>query len=221
MKKFVRIICIISLILTLPVIYTCSCKQDRLQSAVSQIRSDIFKGSGKTYSVEVYSEEKEFPFVNDCFVGEKKTCLVVKIKDCFENNLTINLSYDNKTYSAPLSYVSVSNSLSATVLVSKFPNGSLDVTVSSEKGDDSFTAYSVKKNDAISPLTALKCVKNNEKDFISSLYKDGSYKCEVYIRLLSEGEYNFYYVGFAQGDNKITAFLLDGQSGEIIAGKTT
>ncbi len=221
MKKFIRIICIIGLISTALFVCSCSCKQDQLQSAVSQTRSDIFKGNGKTYSVEVYSEEKEFPFVNDCFVGEKKTCLVVKIKDCFEKNLTATLSYSGKTYSAPLSYVSVSNSLTATVLVSKLPTTSIEVTVSSENGDDSFTVYSVKKSDTISPLTALKCVKNSEKDFISSLYKDGSYKCEIYIRLLSEGEYNFYYVGFAQGDNKIMAFLLDGQSGEIIAGKTT
>lgn len=221
MKKILRLICVTGLILVLPFIHSCSCKKDRLQSAVSQIRSDIFKGSGKKYSVEIYSEEKEFPFVNDCFVGEKKTCLVVKIKDCFEKNLTVNLSYDGKSYSSKLSYLNVSNSLTATVLVTKHPADSLTVSIFSETENDVFTAYSVKKSDSISPLNALKCVQEKETEFISSLYRNGSYKCEIYIRLLSEGEYNFYYVGFARGEEKITAFLLDGQSGEIIAGKTT
>lgn len=221
MKKTARIICIICLTLITPLVFSCSCKKDELSSAVSQIRSDIFKGSGEKYSVEIYSEEKEFPFINDRYVGEKKTCLVVKIKDCFEKNLTVTLSYDGKNYSSPLSYLNASNSLTATVLVPKFPVSTIDVTLSNENGNDSFTARSVKKSDAISPLTALKSVSKSEKDFVSSLYVDGVFGCEIYIRLLAEGDYNFYYVGFAQGDNKITAFLLDGQSGEIIAGKTT
>lgn len=221
MKKAIRVICIICLTLIIPFVFSWSCKKDRLSSAVSQIRSDIFKGNGETYSVEVYSEEKEFPFINDRFVGEKKTCLVVKIKDCFEKNLTVTLSYGGKNYSSPLSYLNVSNSLTATVLVPKLPVSSIDVTLSSESGEDSFTVYSVKKSDVISPLTALNCVNKSEKDFVSSLYVNGVFSCEIYIRLLAEGDYNFYYVGFAQGDNKITAFLLDGQSGEIIAGKTT
>ena len=65
----------------------------------------------------------------------------------------------------------------------------------------------------------LEVVENKEKDFINSLYDNNVFKCEIYIRLLAEGDYNFYYVGFASGNGKITAYLLDACNGKIIAGK--
>ena len=65
----------------------------------------------------------------------------------------------------------------------------------------------------------LEKVNLQEKDFVSSLYENGTFNAEIYIRLLCVGDYNFYYVGYACGNNKITAFLVDGITGDIIAGK--
>ena len=218
MKKVICLICV-SILLILPFTFGCSCKTNQVEQSISQIRSDVFKGKSQNYTAEAYSEEKEFPFLNDCHVGNKKTCVVIKIKDCSILNLNAKVSYSNTTYETALTYNNVSNSLTATVIVNSLPKNSLILSVISQDGEEIITLTSVKRSDTISPIKALKSVESKEKDFINSLYDNNVFKCEIYIRLLAEGDYNFYYVGFASGNGKITAYLLDACNGKIIAGK--
>lgn len=219
MKKVITCLICVSLLMLIPFTFACSCKNSQVEQSISQIRSDVFKGKSQNYTAEAYSEEKEFPFINDCHVGDKKTCVVIKIKDCSTLNLNAKIVYSGVSYETALTYNNVSNSLTATVIVSSLPKNSLILTVISQDGEESITLTSVKRSDTISPIKALKSVENKEKDYINSLYDNNVFKCEIYIRLLAEGDYNFYYVGFANGEGKITAYLLDASDGKIIAGK--
>ena len=123
MKKVICLICV-SILLILPFTFGCSCKTNQVEQSISQIRSDVFKGKSQNYTAEAYSEEKEFPFLNDCHVGNKKTCVVIKIKDCSILNLNAKVSYSNTTYETALTYNNVSNSLTATVIVNSLPKNS-------------------------------------------------------------------------------------------------
>ena len=211
-KKFLPIF--ISLLLSC--VAGCSKVQDKPENHVSQIRTDVFLGEQDDVCVFIYAEQREFPFLNDKFAGERKNCLVIKIPGFDDENASCQISYGNQSITAKLSYDVVTASLGATVQVKSLPTSVISVNFK----DKTVNLTSQLKADSITPKQALKCVEKSEKDFISSLYSDGVFDAEIYLRLLTEGEFNYYYVGFARGEGKITAFLLDAKTGEIIAGKT-
>ena len=207
----------IVVILSFALLFATSCLnvKDTPQKHVSQIRTDIFFGESDEISAFVYAEKRESPFLSDNHTGELKTCLVIRIPLQAEK-LSCNVSYLNNSYDCVLTYDNVTSCLTATVQVNKLPDKSISLSFN----DKTLILNSMLKSDSITPKQALNHVIKAEQKFVSSLYSGDKFNAEVYIRLLFEGEYNYYYVGFAQSD-KITAFLLDAKNGEIIAGRTS
>lgn len=196
----------------------CSCNSDsKYTPYISQIRTDVFVGEGENYSLQVFSEQKEIPFINDTVAGEKHNVLTVRILNC-NNPLKIKVSYADEELIADTEYNAHAMSMTASFEVLSFPKDTLTVEIEGEF-NEKIECVSKLKSDTISPLTALNNVISAKGDFIKSITDNGELKAEIYLRLLVENDYNFYYVGFGLGSNKITAFLLDGKTGEIIAGK--
>jgi len=130
------------------------------------------------------------------------------------------LSFNGQTYASQGEYNANTNSVDYSFKVKRLPDKEIVVETETNSTKNQITCKSMLKSDTITPLTALEKVNKEQSDFVSSLYENGEFKAEIYIRLIVENGYNFYYVGYAQGSNKITAFLIDGVSGEILAGKS-
>ena len=184
---------------------------------ISQLRSDVFVGEGENYSLQIFAEQRETPFINDAVAGEKHNLLTVRVLNC-SKPLKVSLYYAKEQLCADAEYNPHAMSMTATFEVSSFPTDKIEVSVEGEY-TEKIECVSKRLADTISPQTALDKVLTEKKDFISSISTNGELKAEIYIRLLVENDCNFYYIGFGQGSNKITAFLLDGKTGEIIAGK--
>lgn len=203
-------------VLLLVPFYSCHTSQE--QNNISQIRNNVFYGEENGICIKAYSEEKEYPFINDGIANNRENFVIVKVLNFYEDtNLT--LQFSGKSYSAKAQYNPTSNSMDCTFLVKSLPNKELVVLAENNGNKTQITCKSLLKSDTISPLTALEKANSQQQEFVSSLYENGTFKAEIYIRLICEGDYNFYYVGYGQGNNKITAFLLDGITGEILAGK--
>ena len=188
------------------------------RSSVSQIRYNIFYGEENGIKIKVFSEEKEYPFINDGIANSRQNFVIVKVLNQY-NDTNINLSYNGQNYNAKCQYNAHSNSMDYSFKVKSLPNKEVTVVANTNDTSVSITCKSLLKSDTISPLTALEKVNKAQSEFISTLYQNGEFKAEIYVRLIVESDYNFYYVGFGQGANKITAFLIDGITGEILAGK--
>ncbi len=212
-----KLICIFVLLFCL-FSFGCSSKASYSEN-VSQIRSDVFYGASTSYSVEVFAEQRETPFINDGVAGSKQSFIIVKVLN--QNKpLTVTATYSNNTYTQDASYNPHATSMVATIEVKSLPSESLSITVEKDGSSEQLICTSRLSSDTISPLKALNCVISKEKDFINSISSNGKLNAEIYVRLIAENDNNFYYVGFGQGSNKLTAFLLDGKTGEIIAGKS-
>jgi len=213
----IKFLTIILILLCLP-FYSCH-SSNKEENYVSQLRKNVFYGENSDICVKVYSEEREHPFINDAKANPRESFIIVKVLNS-DKLTSVKVSYLKQNYSATCQYNIASTSMDCTIKVSSLPANAVFVTVETEESSTRVECLSQLKNNTISPFSALDKVKTQQKDFISSLTNNGTFNAEIYIRLICEGDYNFYYVGFAQGNNKITAFLVDGITGEIIAGKT-
>ncbi len=212
--KFLSILFCVTLLIPF---YSCNTSKQQSNN-VSQLRSNVFYGEQNDIKIKVFAEEKEYPFINDGIANERQNFVTIKVLN--NDQLTkVYFSYDKQSYSSTCEYNVYSMSMDCSVKVKSLPAKSILVKVEINNSIIEINCQSQLKSDTISPLNALEKVTAIQQDFISTLYKDGKFNAEIYIRLIVENGYNFYYVGFAQGQNKITAFLLDGKTGEIIAGK--
>ena len=71
----------------------------------------------------------------------------------------------------------------------------------------------------ISYIKALEISVNEGQSFLKEHTVKGVLKCEIVIRLLCENERNYYYVGFICEEGLKLAYLINGETGEIIAKK--
>ena len=67
------------------------------QNNVSQIRHNIFYGEEENVKIKVFSEEKEYPFINDGIANNRENFVIVKVLNEY-NDTTITLSYNGQNY---------------------------------------------------------------------------------------------------------------------------
>ena len=65
---------------------------------------------------------------------------------------------------------------------------------------------------------AVLCVAENKRELFESMTSNGLFDGEIYVRLLYD-EGCYYYVGIINKAEHISAFLIDGEHGKIVASK--
>ena len=115
------------------------------------------------------------------------------------------MSYDN---------VKSEYSLSDSVDCSKLE--SVDFKIS--YGDESFnmTAKTIKTDKTLSPRQALDKLRENAPSVFQNLTDGNTFVGEIYLRLISE-DAPYYYIGIIEKNGNIQAFLLNSESGKILA----
>lgn len=95
---------------------------------------------------------------------------------------------------------------------------SADVTITFGEESKTYSAMNVKYDGVISCEDALKCVTERDLNLFEGLTESGVFCGEIYVRLIYD-DGCYYYVGVCDRDKKITAYLVDGVKGKIIATK--
>ncbi len=193
------------------------CDKKNLTPYVSQLRTNVFIGNYNGHDVTLYPEKKEFPFIADGKVGMLRLSVTVKLSGISSDNVSVEFLIDDVSYGGQMSFSVVQNALMLTLEVEKLPTS--EITINVNEGDSStpIKLTSVIKESIISYEKAIECVQKNKKEFISSLVLDGVFNAEIYVRLLNEDSRCFWYVGFAEENNKISSFLVDAKTGKILA----
>lgn len=218
MKKFLSVTFCVLLI-----IYSCtliSCKNNDLYlQNVSQLRTDVFIGKYNGNTLTVYPEEKEYPFIYDGNACERKKFITIKLDNLVGDEISAEFTINEETYGAQMTFQVLPNALICTIEVVSLPQNSLTVSVTENDSTVKVETKSVKINDTVSYKTAIKSVLNQRQSFIKSLKTHNVLQAEIQARLLYEDGKNYWYVGFADKKGNLTAFLIDGKDGKILAEK--
>ncbi len=214
---FLRVICLLALFF--PIFFFVACEKESVDyfTYVSELRSNVFLAEKEGYSLRIFAVEKEYPYAAD---GVKRdTSLRTEIHffaPSGEKTTTVSFLVNDKNYGGEMSYDNVKASyyFSCSLDVSNLQNIDCTITYGEEKL--SFCAQSVKTKNTLSPKAILTKLQQSEKELFASLTDKYGFAGEIYIRLLYE-DFPYYYVGIIDRNGQITAFLMNGETGKILA----
>lgn len=212
MKKFLYLLLAVCAALC----FACGCgkKVDYL-SYVSEKRSNIYLYSNDGFEIKIHLSERETPYSANGIKGD--------MSDFCEIFVTLPKNYDEVDISVAdvngqMNYKAVENCYYLSTSGANISGDSVKVTLTYNGESAEYTALSVLYGGVISCDDAVKCVIEHDGDLFKSLTQKDIFLGEIYVRLLYD-EGCYYYVGVCDRDKKISAYLVDGERGNIIATK--
>ena len=221
MKKF-YIVLLLPICLMLSVVLVGCNSGNKLMQYLSEYRSDIFMATEGKHSIFASFYEREVPYKADGHVGKKEKTLEVAfatedntkryfVAFNYNGKQQQNLLYYDSLQMVHTCYFSLAEPKDASLqflIYEGQPNGTPLVTLQ---------AKSVRNNNLLPLEKVLAAVEKNEKTLLDSLTQGKQFLGEIYVRLLVEENYCYFYVGIIDRAGKTTALLVDGELGEILA----
>ncbi len=195
-----------------------SCKREIDYFAyVSELRSNILLAKTENFSLRIYAAKKEQPYAADGIPKEtasRTEFYLTAPTGAHTCNLSFN--YGNLEHTAEMSYDNVKgeyyyycplNLTDATVVICRI-----------EYGEEVFTleAKTVKSPSVLSPKTILSHIQKSETELFNSMTDKYGFTGEIRLRLIYE-DAPYYYVGIIDRNGNATAFLLNAETGKILA----
>lgn len=217
MKK--SIILIIAFCITF---FVSSCKNEiNLEMYLSQKRTSVYSVTSEEYSLTVYGEEREDPFLSDGYVGTVKKFITVRLED-YQKSLddaSVTLNFDGISLSGKFEYSPLNGKFTTELETESLPTSN-EITAVIKNGaeEKTFTLQGC-SSEGVDYKTALNSVSKSASSEIDKMLSNGS-SLEVRLRVILDKERTYYYVSLIDKNGKTLAYLVDGQSGEILASKT-
>lgn len=216
MKKIVTFVLIV-----LSMFFISSCNRSaELEMYLSQIRTSVYKYQGNDYTVTVFGEEKETPFISDGFVSELKKYVTVKIENftTSPDEATVVLTYNDVTCSGKFEYNPINGKFTAVMETAVLPTcEEINLVIKNAGNEQVIVAKNVCDSKVIDYKQALKSVSTKAGGKINKMLDEAGNSIEIRLRILVEGNRPYYYVSAVEKSGKTLAFLVDGLSGEVLA----
>jgi hypothetical protein len=209
MKKIVFIVTLCFCILS----FNAACTKDvDFTEYISELRENIYMYDDGDFTLKIYSGKRESPYCSDGICGDISDFCEVFVS--FEKSpQDLEIYVDGQ--GGQMSYRSVTNDFYLSFTPEKNLGESVEIELIKDGKKLEFSAPSVKYDGVISPISALECVEEYDEQTFSSLKSGTTFSAEIYIRLLYD-EGCYYYVGVCT-QKQISAYLVDGENGNIIA----
>lgn len=201
-------------VLTVCALSACSPQTDYTEY-ISEMRSEIYLYKDDETDLKIYCVRREQPYNADGICGDM--CDLIEIYAQFANTCeSVEISLFD--YFGEMSYQAVDRQFFSSYSAPAFLCDGVDVTLNIDGNTKSVRALNVLDSGVISCERALDCVMEHDRELFEALTSNGSFAGEIYIRLLYD-EGCYYYVGVCDREKNITAYLLDGGIGKVIATK--
>lgn len=212
MKKF--LVTVLGIIAAVSALSGCS-KNMNYAGYISEKRTDIYLYASDGVQIKIYCSEREQPYAADGVKGD--------VSDFVEMFVSLPKNPDEVEISAgglggEMNYRAVENDYYLSLGAKSFEGESLDITLLCDGKKSEYKAQSVKSGALISCEQALNCVIEHDKELFSSLTDGNLFAGEIFVRLLYD-KGCYYYVGICDREKNLTAYLVDGERGKIIASK--
>ena len=222
MKKFIKVTALLFSIFTLSLsVFIVGCaSSDQLSNHLSELKSDIFYGESQNYTIKASYGFIETPYVNDGAVKTIENTLSFRLvgKESDNTSYSVTLSFNGKDYKSDFKFHPVNDTLSATIIIDDFNQKEFSVNIVSASLSEKVVLKSILPKDTLDYKTALNHLNKEQASLIKSyLDADGNFTAEIYMRVLVKDEKPYYYVGFASGNDKLKALLVDGLTGKTLA----
>ena len=188
---------------------------------VSELRSNIFVAKTDSFSLRIYAVCKESPYATDGVPRETFSRLEAYLITPEGNKQTeICLQIENASYEGEMSYDIVKGEYYASFPIDVSTQREIVCFVKYGDEEKELTATSILTPNTISPQEALKKVQTEKSDLFLSLMDKYGFSGEIYLRLLFEDS-PYYYVGIIDRQGNCTAFLMNAETGKILAQRQT
>ena len=210
MKKLILILSFLS------ILFISSCKEKvSFEEKISQLRPTTLFYENDDFLLTAFPEKSENPQIDDGNIGnvENRILFKLQLKSKKHELCKVEFCINDKTYKANFKYQPLSSFLYCEIQVANLPTKNLYVKVSLDEKTCGISLLSHKNDLTLSYQQVIdNLIKNDEfvKEFLSN--KNG----ELKIRFIDNGGYDYWYLGFVSAE-KTTAYLIDGETGEILA----
>lgn len=199
----------------------CACKTPNpLHSLVSELRSDVYSGSGETISLTACYGFNETPLKSDGKVGERVYALQFKLKDKSIDLVSYSLSFDfnNQTYKSDFKQNPITHTLTAVIEVNGFNKKEFEVSVNYGSINEVITLTSKVPENTLTYSQALDCLYSEQRALIDSYQNtNGDLELEICARVIVKNERPYWYIGLRGSNGALKALLIDGFTGDTLA----
>ena len=183
---------------------------------ISEKRHEVYLYEDDAVSVKIQCSDKEQPFAADGYRGDVSPLVEIFVT-LPKNPEEIEVSVEG--HGGEMNYQAVDKRFELSFSAEAFKKDGVDVTLTYDGESKTYTALSVKYAGVMSCEDAVKCVVEHDRALFDGLTKNGLFDGEIFVRLLFD-EGCYYYIGICDKTLHITAFLIDGESGKILATKS-
>jgi len=196
----------------------CSCKtQTNYFDYVSELRSNIFIANTEELSLRIYAVEKENPYLADGIKQETATRAEVYLT-APEGNKEYNLSFTigENTYGGDMSFDNVKTEYYYACTLDISNEKSIPCKIQCGDTVMEMNATSVRTETTLSAKYVLENLATEEAELFTAMTDKYGFTGEIYLRLIYE-DAPYYYVGVIDRNGGINAFLINAQTGKILA----
>ena len=213
---FCKVLLLFSVLFCLLLFSACKNKVDYFSYA-SEIRSNIFYAEANDYTLRIYAVEKEYPYQSDGIKMETSMRTEIRLlapsgDKAYELFFTVN----GKEYGGELSYDNVRAEYYYSCTLDVSSVNAIDCRLLCGETEISFCAKSIKTENTLSARQIIDLLCESERELFATLTDKYGFAGEIYIRLLYE-DFPYYYVGVIDRSGNTTAFLINGETGKILA----
>ena len=105
-----------------------------------------------------------------------------------------------------------------TLNVEDFDQKSFTVQVGTLEHKEQVCLNSILPQNTMSAEKALQSLYKTQKEMVDGFYDEqGNFNAEIYLRVMVKNEKAYWYIGFASGNKKLKALLIDAVNGEVLA----
>lgn len=213
-KSAFLLVAIISLFISLSALSACA-KQVNYLDYISENRFDVFLYKDDTTEIKIQCLKKEQPFSADGYKGEVSDLVEIFVT-LPKNPSEVEVSVEG--YGGEMNYQAVERRFYLSFSAPAFSKSGVNVTLTLDGESKTYAALSLKDDGVMSSEQAVLCVAEYASELFESMTNNGLFDGEIFVRLLYD-DGCYYYVGVCDKEKHITAFLLDGEHGKVIAKK--
>lgn len=212
MKKLSLIV--LTVLLTVCTLTGCA-KEINYLDYVSERRTAIYNFCDDDTSIKIYCSQKEQPYCADGIKGE--LCDIIEVFVTLPENPQ-ELVLEIESYGGEMNYQAVDNCYYLSFTGEAFSSPSVKVKLNKDGKESEYTALTAIYDGVMSCDEAVKCIIEHDRELFDSLTSNGLFDGEINVRLLYD-DGCYYYVGVCDKQKNISAYLIDGERGKVIAAK--
>ena len=184
---------------------------------VSELRNNILLGQADGIRLTAYAVTRETPYLADGIPQTKTTTAEFRVSaPAGETAISLAFAFEGKDYGGEMSFDNVKMQFYYSCSLDISAVCELPVTVIVGDSKVEITAQTVITENTLTPEQLLKTLASAEPQLFKDLTDKYGFAGEIYLRLIHE-DANYYYVGIIDRTQKIRAFLLNAETGKILA----